>query len=45
MLHVQEGFIQGFSGKPEGRRPLRRSRHRWENSIKVNFQEVTWSME
>ena len=27
-------------GKPEGKRPLGRPRHRWEDNIKVDFQEV-----
>jgi hypothetical protein len=27
-------------GKPEGKRPLGRPRRRWENNIKVDFQEV-----
>ena len=27
-------------GKPEGKRPLRRRRHRWEDNIKVDLQEV-----
>jgi hypothetical protein len=27
-------------GKPEGKRPLGRSRHRWENNIKMALQEV-----
>ena len=27
-------------GKPEGRRPLRRPRRRWEDNIKLDFQEV-----
>jgi hypothetical protein len=26
--------------KPEGRRPLGRPRHRWEDNIKMDFQEV-----
>jgi hypothetical protein len=26
--------------KPEGKRPLGRSRHRWEDNIKMTFQEV-----
>ena len=26
-------------GKPEGKRPLGRPRHRWENNIKVDLQE------
>ena len=28
------------AGKPEGKRPLRRPRHRWENNIKMNLQKV-----
>jgi hypothetical protein len=27
-------------GKPEGKRPLGRTRHSWEDNIKVNLQEV-----
>jgi len=27
-------------GKPEGKRPLGRHRHRWEDDIKVDLQEV-----
>ena len=27
-------------GKPEGKRPLGRPRHRWEDNIKMDFQEV-----
>jgi hypothetical protein len=27
-------------GKPEGKRPLGRHRRRWEDNIKVDFQEV-----
>jgi hypothetical protein len=27
-------------GKPEGKRPLMRPRHRWENNIKMDVQEV-----
>ena len=27
-------------GKPEGRRPLRRHRRRWEDNIKTELQEV-----
>jgi hypothetical protein len=29
-------------GKTEGRRPLGRLRHRWEDNIKMDFQEVGW---
>jgi len=27
-------------GKPEGKIPLRRPRHRWEDNIKMDLQEV-----
>jgi hypothetical protein len=29
-------------GKPEGKRPLRRPRRRWEDNIKPYFQGVEW---
>jgi len=35
-----ERCIQGFVGKPEGKRPLGRPRRRWEDNIKMNLQDV-----
>jgi hypothetical protein len=29
-----------LEGKPEGKRPLGRPKHRWENNIKMYLQEV-----
>jgi len=29
-----------LAGKPEGKRPLGRPRHRWEDNIKMDLQEV-----
>jgi len=29
-------------GKPEGKRPLGSSWRRWNNNIKIDFQEVGW---
>jgi hypothetical protein len=29
-------------GKPEGRRPLGRHRHRWVDNIKMDFGEIGW---
>jgi len=29
-------------GKPDGKRPLGRPRHRWEDNIKMDLQEVVW---
>jgi len=38
----EERCIQGFVGKPEGKRPLGRPRHRWEDNIKMDLQEMEW---
>jgi hypothetical protein len=27
-------------GKPEGKRPLRRPRHRWEDNIRMDLREI-----
>jgi hypothetical protein len=37
----QARCIQDFSGEPEGRRPLGRPRHRWEDII-MDLGEVGW---
>ena len=29
-------------GRPDGKRPLRRPRHRWKDNIKVDFKEVVY---
>jgi hypothetical protein len=29
-------------GKPEGKRPLGRSRHRWVDNIKIDLREIGW---
>jgi hypothetical protein len=34
---VDTGFL---TGKPEGRKPLGISRHRWDDNIKIYFREV-----
>jgi hypothetical protein len=31
------GAYRVLAGKPERRRPLRSTRHRWEDNIKMNF--------
>jgi len=31
-----------FVGKPEGRKPFRIPRRRWEDNIKMNLQEICW---
>jgi hypothetical protein len=29
-------------GKPEGKRPLERPRHRWEDGIRMDLREIGW---
>jgi hypothetical protein len=29
-------------GKPEGKRPLGRLRHRWNNGIRMDLREIGW---
>jgi hypothetical protein len=36
------GSYRILVGRPEGRRPLRRPRLRWEDNIKMDLQEVEW---
>jgi hypothetical protein len=36
------GAYRVLVGRPEGRRPLGRSRRRWEDNIKMDLQEVGW---
>jgi hypothetical protein len=36
----RRGAYRVLVGKPEGKRPLGRLRHRWENNIKTDLQEV-----
>ena len=36
----RRGVYRVLLGKPEGKRPLGRTRHRWENNIKIDLQLV-----
>ena len=36
----RRGIYRVLVGKPEGKRPLGRCRHRWEDNIKMYLQEV-----
>ena len=36
----RRGVYKFLLGKPEGKRPLGRPRHRWEDNIKMDLQEV-----
>jgi hypothetical protein len=37
---VERGVYRVLVGKPEGKRPLGRRRHRWENNIMMDLLEV-----
>ena len=39
-MEKSRGIYNDLVGKPEGKRPLGRSRHRWEDNIKMDLQEV-----
>jgi hypothetical protein len=34
--------MAAIGGKPEGKRPLGRPRHRWVDSIKIDLTEIGW---
>ena len=36
----RRGVYRVLVGKPEGKRPLGRPRHRWEHNIRMDLQEV-----
>jgi hypothetical protein len=36
----EERRVHRVLGKPEGKRPVGRSRHRWEDNIRMDLQEV-----
>jgi hypothetical protein len=38
----KRGICRILVGRPEGRQPLGRPRHRWEDDIKIDLQEVGW---
>ena len=39
-MEERKGVYKVLMGKPEGKRPLGRARRRWEDSIKMDLQEV-----
>ena len=40
MYRELRGAYRVLVGNPEGKRPVGRPRHRWEDNIKVDLQEV-----
>jgi hypothetical protein len=40
--HNNDSYVRLLVGKPEGKRPLGRSRRRWMNNIKMSLAEIGW---
>jgi hypothetical protein len=38
-------MYKNLAGKPEGKKPLRRPMHRWENNIKMDLKETGWKVD
>jgi hypothetical protein len=43
-MRERRGAYRALVGKPEGRRPLRRPRRRWEDNNKMDLREVGWGI-
>jgi hypothetical protein len=41
-MWARRGAYRLLVGKPEGKRPLARPRHGWEDNIKIDLHEVGW---
>jgi hypothetical protein len=41
-MMVKRNAYRILVGKPEGKRPLVRSRRRWVDNIKINLREIEW---
>jgi len=39
---ARRGTYRVLVGKPKGKRPIGRPRHRWEDNIKIDLQEMVW---
>jgi len=39
-MRERRGIYRVLVGKPEGKRPLQKPRHRWEENIMMDLQEV-----
>jgi hypothetical protein len=42
MLQEKRNPFGVLVGKPEGKRPARIPRHRWEDNIKMELREIRW---
>jgi hypothetical protein len=42
MYGARRGVCRVFVARPDGRRPLVRSRRRWENNVKIDLRDLGW---
>jgi hypothetical protein len=42
LMGERRGVYRILVGRPDGRRPLGKHRHRWEDNIKMDLREVGW---
>jgi hypothetical protein len=42
LMGEKGGVYSVLVGKPEGKRMLRRPKHRWEDNVKIHLEEVGW---
>jgi hypothetical protein len=45
LMGEKRGAYRILVGRPEGRRSLGRPRHRWEDNIKMDLQDVGWCVD
>lgn len=38
----RKGLYRILEERPEGKRPLVRHRHRWEDNIRIDLKEIGW---
>jgi hypothetical protein len=43
-MGLRRSVYKVLLGKPEGKRPLGRPRHRWEDNIKLDLQELVFGV-
>ena len=43
-LRSGKSLIWGGGVEPEGKRPIGRSGHRWEDNIKMDLQDLGWGL-
>jgi hypothetical protein len=41
-MGVERKLYRVLVGKPEGKRPLGRRKHRWEDGIRMDLREIVW---